>query len=148
MDDGDGESVGGVIGLWHGLELEMNAYHFLDLGFVRHAVAADGVLNLVWAVFENGEIVLFGDEETDAAGFSDRDAGGNVLLKKELLNSHDVGMVVGDDFLEGLVNVEEAVGERSVGRSRDDAIIKRGRSLDYAKSTNASAGVDAENPTH
>lgn len=99
MDDSDGEGVGGVIGLGDGFELEVDADHFLDLWFVGHAVSADSIFNLIWAIFEDGEIVLFCNEKTDAARLGDRDTGSDVLLEKELFDSHDVGLVGVDNFV-------------------------------------------------
>lgn len=143
VDDGYGEGVGGVIGLRDGGEFEVDADHLLHLGLVGHAVAADGILDLVRAVFEDGEAALLGDEEADAAGFGDGDAGGDVLLEKEFLDGHDVGVVLVDDFVKGVVDVLEAVGERSVRGRSNHAIVKCGLAFDDAKTTDTSTGVDA-----
>lgn len=99
MDNGDCEGIGSIIGLRNGFKFEMNADHFLDLGFVGHTVAADGVFDLIGAVFEDGEMALFGDKETDPASLSDGDASGNILFEKELLDSHNFGVVLVDDFV-------------------------------------------------
>ena len=72
VDNGDGKGVGGVVGLGDGGESEMELDHGLDLGFVGLAVAADGFFDLVGSIFVDGEVVLFGDQETDAAGFGDK----------------------------------------------------------------------------
>ena len=69
MDDGDGEGVGSVVGLGDGGEIKMEFDHSLDLRLVGLAVAADGLFDLVRGVFVDGEVVLFGDQETDAASF-------------------------------------------------------------------------------
>ena len=61
MDDGDGESVGGVVGLRERFEAEMEANHFLDLVFMGMTVATNGHFNLVGGIFENGEMTLLGD---------------------------------------------------------------------------------------
>ena len=100
MDNGNGEGVGGVVGLGDGGESEMELDHGLDLGFVGLAVAADGFFDLVGSVFVDGEVVLFGDQEADAAGLGDGDAGGDVLLEKEFFNGHYVGVVCVNDFVE------------------------------------------------
>lgn len=110
MDDGGGEGVGGVVGFWDLVEVEVEADHFLDLGFVGLAIAADGLLNLVRAVFENWHVILFRDEKADAAGFGDGDAGGDVLFEEEFFDRHDVGAILVDDFVEGVVDIFETVG--------------------------------------
>ena len=47
MDDGDGKCVGGIVGLGRSFHVEMQAHHFLHLGFVGVAVAGDGHFDLV-----------------------------------------------------------------------------------------------------
>ena len=144
VNDGDGEGVGGVVGLGDGVETEVKLDHGLDLGLVGLAVAADGFFDLVGGVFVDGETVLLRDEEADAAGFGDGDAGGNVLFEEEFFDGYDVGMVGGDNFVKGVVNVLEAVGKRSVGRGGDDAIVKGLATTDDAEAANAGTWVDAE----
>lgn len=100
VDNGDGEGVGGVVGLGDGGESEVEFDHGLDLGLVGLTITADGFFDLVGSVFVDGEVVLFGDQETDAAGLGDGDAGGDVLLEKELFNGHYVGVVCVNDFVE------------------------------------------------
>jgi len=143
MNDGGGEGVGGVVGLRDLFEVEMETHHFLDLRFMGLAVAADGFFDLVWAIFKNREIILFGDKEADAAGFSDGDTGRDILFEEEFFDGHDVGVVLVDDFVEGVVNILEAVGERGVRRSGDDAVVEGGRAFDDAEAADAGAGIDA-----
>lgn len=144
VNDGDGEGVGGVVGLGDGVETEVKLDHGLDLGLVGLAVAADGFFDLVGGVFVDRETVLLRDEEADAAGFGDGDAGGDVLFEEEFFDGHDVGMVGGDNFVKGVVNVLEAVGKRSVGRGGDDAVVEGLAATDDAEAANAGTWVDAE----
>lgn len=143
MNNGGGEGIGGVVGLRDLLEMEVEADHFLDLRFMGLAVAADGFFDLVRTVFKNREIILFGDEEANAAGFGDGDAGRNILFEEEFFDRHDVGMVLVDDFVERVIDVFEAVGERSMRRSGDDAVVESSCAFDDAEATDAGARIDA-----
>ena len=97
--------------------------HFLDLLLLGVAVAGEGFFDLVRSVFVDHETILAGDEEDDAAGLGDRDAGGDVLGEKEFLDAEAVGVVHVDDFVEGVVNVEETVWEGGVRGGRDDTAV-------------------------
>ena len=144
VDDGDGEGVGSIVGLGDGGEIKMEFDHSLDLRLVGLAVAADGLFDLVRGVFVDGEVVLFGNQETDAAGLGDRDAGGDVLLEEEFFNCHDVGVVCVNDFVERVINIFQAVGEWCVGRGGDDAVVKGLTTADDTEAADAGAGVNAE----
>ncbi len=61
MGDGGGEGVGGVVGFGGRLEVEVMADHFLDLFFVGATVAGEGLFDLEWGVFEDGDLALAGD---------------------------------------------------------------------------------------
>lgn len=69
VNDGGSEGIGSIIGLGNGFEAKMNTNHFLDLGFVGHAVAANRAFDLVRAIFVNREMRLFRNQEADAARF-------------------------------------------------------------------------------
>ena len=86
VDNGSSESIGGVVRLRNLSEMEMKADHFLDLRLVGLAVAADSLFDLVWGVFEDGQVVLFSDEKADATSFSDGNAGSDVLFEEELFD--------------------------------------------------------------
>lgn len=90
MGNGGGECIGGVIWLWLFLEAEVEAHHFLHLGFAGGAVAGKRFLDFVWGVFVDFEVILLGDKKDDAAGLGDHDAGGNVFAKEELFYGDDV----------------------------------------------------------
>lgn len=100
-----GEGVGGIVGLWLFLEAEMDFYHFLNLGFRSGAVAGKGLFNLVRGVFENRKIFLGGDEENDAAGLGDGNAGSNIFREKEAFDSDEVGLRLVENDEEGLVKL-------------------------------------------
>ena len=146
MDDGDGESIGGIVGLRHGFEAKVETHHFLHLGLVSMAIAGNGHFDLVRSVLVNRHMVLFSDEQADAASFGDRDAGSDILFEKELFDGHDLGVVKIDNFVQRIVDVFETVGQRSAGRSRNDAVIKSLVPFDHAEAADAGAGVDAEDP--
>ena len=148
MDDGDGKCVGGIVGLGRSFHVEMQAHHFLHLGFVGVAVAGDGHFDLVRSIFENREAILVGDEQTNAASFCDGNTGSNVLLKKEFFDRHDFGMMLIDELVKRVINILEAVGKRGVCGRRNDAVIDGAGAFNDAKTTNARTWVDTENSTH
>lgn len=82
MDNRDREGVGGIIGFRDFIEMEMQTDHFLDLGLVGLAIAADGFLDLVGGVFEGRQVALLGDEQADATSLCDRNARGDILFEK------------------------------------------------------------------
>jgi hypothetical protein len=125
------------------LEVEVEADHFLDLRFMGLAVAADGFFDLVRTIFKNREIILFGDEEANAAGFGNGNTGRDVLFEEEFFDRHNVRVVLVDDFVEGVVNIFEAVGEWGVRRGGDDAVVESGCAFDDAEAADAGARIDA-----
>ena len=148
MDNGDRESVGSVIGLRDGFESEMEADHLLDLGFMSVAVATNSVFDLIRGVFKNWKIALFGDQQTDAARFGDRNTSSDVLFEEKFFNRHDFRMIEFDDLMERIIDIFKTFGERSMRRGGDDAIVERFATFDNTETTDASTRVDAKNSIH
>jgi hypothetical protein len=121
VGNGSGEGVGGVVGFRDFLKTEMNPYHFLDLLFFGATVAGQGLLYLERRIFINRDSGLARDEESDAAGAGDGNAGRDVCVKKEFFDSGDGRLSFFYDVAEIVVDFEEAVFERSVRRGFYDA---------------------------
>ena len=124
MSDGGSESISGVIGLGDEVEVEMLFDHFLNLFFLGVAIAGESLFDLVRVVLENRKIMLASDKKNNAKSLGDRNAGCNVLDKEKFFYRHDVGLVLFDDFVDGIVDVEKPVAERRVGRGGDNAAIE------------------------
>ena len=149
MSDGSSESVGGVVGFWHRLETELDADHFLHLFLPGGAIAGQGLFDFIGGVFIDGEVFLFGDEQTNPARLGDRNTGGNIFAEEKFFDTDEVRLIFFDDFMKRVIDVFEAVGERGVGRSGNYAKIARDGAIGFSdfyntKTADAGARIDAE----
>lgn len=65
------------------------------------------------------------------------------MFEEEFFDRHDIGAVLVDNLMEGVINVFEAVREWGVRRSGDDAVVKSGGSFDDAETTDTGARINA-----
>lgn len=70
--------------------------HVDDLVLVGLAVARDILLDLHRRALDEPQVVLGGRQEHDAARLADGDGRRDVAVEEELLDAHDVGLVLLD----------------------------------------------------
>lgn len=101
----------------------MDAYHFLHLGFGGGAVAGEGFLDFVRGILEDGNAVLGGDEEDDAACLGDSDAGSDVFGKEEAFDGDEIRLRFLKNDNERLVEFLETLGEWRINDGGDGTVI-------------------------
>ena len=148
MAYGDGESVGGVVGGRHLLEVEEHFYHALDLALFRAAVACDCLLDLLGCVFAKWKIGLGGGEDGNAAAFTDGHGAFYIYAEEELFEAGDIGAVFVDDEDEFVVYALESLGQGFGGAGFDAAVGQHDGALsvviDNAIAGVGQAGIDAK----
>ena len=87
VTEGDGDAVGGVVGLGRRVQRQEPLHHLLHLPLFGVAVAADGLLDLGGRVLGEGQAVERGGEQHHAARLPHRDGVGDVLAEEELLEA-------------------------------------------------------------
>ena len=147
---GDGDGVGGVIGLGHGLQMQQPPGHVLDLMLGGVAIAHHGLLDLHGLILKNRHPGLPDGQKNNAPALGHVDAGGDVMSEKQLLNGHgfrlggleQLGHVVVDHF--------QPPGEIRIGRGGDGAAVEQPvlppLGVDKAEARDAVTGVDSQNP--
>ncbi len=145
--DGDGQGVGRVVGLRRLGQIEDLRDHVDDLLLVGLAVARDVLLDLHRRALDEPEAVLGRRQEHDAARLADGDGRRDVAVEEELLDAHDVGLVLLDQRIELVVDLHEAVlhlhlrrGEDGAVRARDQPAAAR---LDEAEAADGRARVNS-----
>ena len=145
--DGDGQRVGGVIGLRHGPQVQQTAGHFHHLLLFRFAVAHHRRFDLQRGVAEHRHPLLLRRQQQHPAGFRHGDGGGAVGGEKELLHRHGVGAVLLQQHPHIVVQLAQACLQRQLGRGGDGAVLHQRKPnvivIHQAHAHNGIAGIDA-----
>jgi hypothetical protein len=135
MGDRDRQRIGHIDRTRRRIEPELRGDEPSDRLLVGLPIPRDGLLDLVWAVGDDGEPVLGGDEQRDPCSLPGRHGGTRVAAEEDTLDREARGTDTLDDLRELAAESEQAELERivharhdavrlderrSVGRTRDD----------------------------
>ena len=102
------ESVGGVVGFRDFFKVQHYSCHFLNLFFLRPAVADNTLFNLKRRVFENRNILLLGGEDDYSPCLSYIYGGFLVCVEKQFFDSERFGFLAFKKDAHFVVNMENA----------------------------------------
>ena len=121
--NGNGERVGGIIGLGRLGKVEDFRNHVNNLLLVGSAVARDGLFNLVGRNFDKVKIMLSGGKQDDSARLRNRDSRRGILSEKKILGGYCVGFEVADKGVEFGKDFKQTVLHESLRTCGNDAVI-------------------------
>src|SRR5665648_201615 len=140
VGDGDGQRVGGVVGLRDARQAEDHLGHLLHLDLARASVPGNRLLDLQRRVLAGCGLELRGGQVEDALGLADRQRGLDVDVHEEILEHDDVGREALDEPQRLIVDLPQAdVGV--VFRGGDDAAVAERREAVALLLDNAPAGA-------
>ena len=148
MADGDGQSVGGVVGPGDLLHAQQPLGHEHHLPLVRAPVAHHRLLHLHGGVLEDGDPQFFRRQEDNPPAVGHGDAGGDVFGEEELLHRHLVRVKGADQLLHVVGDLQKPVGQGDARRGGDHPVLDQGILLplrpDDPKADGGHPGVDAQ----
>jgi hypothetical protein len=141
------QSICRIVRCRNELHSEDNAYHLLNLSFVRLAIASDRVLHLRRTVFRDRNTTLRGRKQNDSARLTDAYRRGDIPGEKELLDRQHIGVMRCDERLHRVVETRQP--RRHVGRCGclDNSVINQNRIMCRFHQTitkSSGAGIDSE----
>ena len=119
--DGDGQSIGGVVRLWHRGHAQHAAGHLHHLELFRLAVAHHGLLHLGGGVLRRGVALLGAGAQDHTPGLGHLDAGGDVVVEKQFLDGHGVRLDLVQKGQGVLVDLGQPQVEGGMGLCGDGA---------------------------
>ena len=148
VGDGDGQRVGGVVGLRDARQAEDHLGHLLHLDLARASVPGDRLLDLQRRVLAGRGRELRGGQVEDALGLADRQRGLDVDVHEEILEHDDVGREALDEPPRLVVDLPQAHVGVVLGGGDDAAVAERPEAvallLDDAPAGARRARVEAE----
>ena len=145
--NGNGERVGGIIGLGRLGKVENFRNHINHLLFIGTAVARDRLFNLVWRNFDKIQIMLSGGKQDDAASLRNSDSRRGILPEKKILDGYCVGIEIVDKSVELGKDFKQSVLHESLRTCGNDAVIDRAQLsaqiFNETKAANGSTRVNA-----
>ena len=150
MAQGDGDGVGGVIGLGQLVQPEQALCHVHDLTLGGVAVAHHRLLDLGGLVGGDLQPRLADGQQNHPPALGHADAGGDVLTEKEFLNGHGVGPGGPEELAHILVDHLQPGGKIHARRGGDGAAPQQPglapRRLDQPEAGDAVARINSQNP--
>ena len=145
--NGNGERVGGIIGLGRLGKVENFRNHINDLLLIGSAVARDRLFNFVWRNFDKIKIMTGGGKQDDAASLRNSYSRRGILPEEEILDGYCVGIEIVDKGVEFGKDFKQAVLHKSMGACSNDAVIDRAQLsaqiFNETKAANGSTRVNA-----
>jgi len=145
--DGDRQSIGGIVGLGHFRQAELEAHHLLNLLLAAGAVVGDPLLDLRGGVFKGGNFLISCGEEGDGLRTADSQRCSNILSDERLLHGNSIGLVALDYFEEFLVKAIQSFAHGGFFGDGYRTEIDQGKviifALDNAPTHHHRARVDA-----
>ncbi len=146
--DGDGQCVGGIVGMRRLGEVQDAGDHVDHLMLVGAPVAHDGLLDLIRGVFGQRQSLFLGGHEDDAPRLGYPNARGDILGEEQLLHRHDRGVVLVDDGRQSPVDRSKACRGLGSRRCVDRTVGQGAKAVvfvfDDPPAHNGQSGVDAE----
>ena len=144
--NGNGERVGGIIGLGRLGKVENFRNHINDLLLIGSAVARDRLFNFVWRNFDKIKIMTGGGKQDNAASLRNSYSRRGILPEKEFLDGYYIGFEVADKGVEMGKDFKQAVLHKSMRTGGNDAVIDRAQLpaqiFNETKAANGSTGVN------
>lgn len=148
MSDGDGESVGDVVGLGGGWKPEDPHDHELNLLLFRGSVADDRELDFGRGVFSCFEASAGSPDQNHTARFGDVHDRCLILGKKEPFHRHRIWLGALEELVDFVAKDEKAFGDGDAGGLDEaplDGLDLGALFFDQPKADAFQTGVDAEN---
>ena len=147
MAQGQGDSVGGIVGLGHFRKTQKPLGHIHDLVLGCVAVAHNGLFDLGRFVGSDFQSRLTNGQENDPSCLGNTDAGGDVLTEEQLFDGHHIRLGYLEKLPHVLVDDLESCGEIHTGGGGDGTAPQQLKftslGIHQAEADDAVTGVNA-----
>ncbi len=146
MAEGDGQRIGGIIGARNGLEAQQCTGHLHNLHLLGAAIADHRLLDLQRCILINRDILLGAGQQDHAAGMAHLNAGGDIGIEKQLLNSYSIGLKGLQQGIHILIDLRQPLRKGRTGRGCNGTMAKilifAPVMVDHAVTNSAISGVN------
>ena len=148
MAEGDGNGIGGIVGLGHLLQVEQPTGHILHLVLGGIAVANHRLLHLHGLIGINRQTCLADGQQNHTTALGNTNACGHVLTEKQLFNGHGIGLGLLQKLSHIFIDDLQPGGKIHAGRGGDGAAAPKGTiaplGFHNAEACDPVAGIDPQ----